>query len=40
MIGPDRVRITTFRDDLTVGNTLTYQTTPTGSGSTYTLPNG
>ena len=35
-IGPTRVRIPTFRDALTPGATLTYQTTP--HQNTYTLP--
>lgn len=37
-IGDERVRISTFRDTLKVGATLTFQITPDGQPNTYTLP--
>ncbi|MCY4368298.1 MAG: S-layer homology domain-containing protein [bacterium] len=37
MIGDERVRLATFEDALTVGDTLAYQITPTNTPNTYTL---
>ena len=37
-IGDEHVRITTFREALTVGATLTYTTTPTSDTHTHTPP--
>ncbi len=38
-IGAERVRISTFRDALTVGDHLAFQISPTGAANTYTLTN-
>ena len=37
MIGDQRVRLTTFGNALTVGDTLTFQVTPADTPNTYTL---
>ena len=37
MIGDERVRLTTFENALTVGDTLAFQISPSGAANTYTL---